>query len=234
VAARPIQLALGRSLQAGIGLVRTAGSVYDTGLHRLASPEDVFGNPVDPSGVERQESIVLCTIEAVWLGTNGGNDGIAQPGLPCWMACYAEFIDNGGRVRLCGACIKPRGITEEHLVEGVHHRGRCEGSRESWCRDKEGGVRPADRGDRRRHPVIHFGGLYPFVSIRLSMLAVLAPQYPGVGRVSPSPRWPGRSWRGRLARQAKGSPSSPLGRRLFPARRCGGRGGGRGHSVSLC
>ena len=26
--------------------------------------------------------MVLCTIEAVWLGTTGGTDGIAQPGLP--------------------------------------------------------------------------------------------------------------------------------------------------------
>jgi predicted peroxiredoxin len=28
-------------------------------------------------------------------------------------------VDNGGRVWLCGACAKPRGITEEQLLEGV-------------------------------------------------------------------------------------------------------------------
>ena len=65
-----------------------------------------------------QESIVLCTIEAVWLGTKGGTDGIAQPGLPVLDGLHAEFIDNGGRVWLCGACTKPRGITEEDLVKG--------------------------------------------------------------------------------------------------------------------
>lgn len=66
-----------------------------------------------------QEAIVLCTIEAVWLGTKGGTDGVAQPGLPVLGDLYAEFIDNGGQVWLCGACAKPRGITEEQLVKGA-------------------------------------------------------------------------------------------------------------------
>jgi len=65
-----------------------------------------------------QQAVVLCTIEAVWLGTLGGTDGIAQPGLPVLEDLYREFIDNGGQVWLCGACAKPRGITEEQLVKG--------------------------------------------------------------------------------------------------------------------
>jgi predicted peroxiredoxin len=65
-----------------------------------------------------QEAIVLCTIEAVWLGTQGGTDGIEQPGLPALSNLYREFIENGGHVWLCGACAKPRGITEEHVVKG--------------------------------------------------------------------------------------------------------------------
>lgn len=65
-----------------------------------------------------QGAIVLCTIEAVWLGTKGGTDGVAQPGLPVLGDLYSEFIDNGGQVWLCGACAKPRGITEEQLVKG--------------------------------------------------------------------------------------------------------------------
>jgi predicted peroxiredoxin len=66
-----------------------------------------------------QDAVVLCTIEAVWLGTHGGRDGIAQPGLPALSDLYAEFIDNGGQVWLCGACAKPRGITEENLAKGA-------------------------------------------------------------------------------------------------------------------
>jgi predicted peroxiredoxin len=65
-----------------------------------------------------QDAIVLCTVEAVWLGTNGGTDGVAQPGLPVLGDLYAELIDNGGQVWLCGACAKPRGITEEQLAKG--------------------------------------------------------------------------------------------------------------------
>ena len=30
-----------------------------------------------------------------------------------------EFRQNGGKVWLCGACTKPRGITDQHLAPGV-------------------------------------------------------------------------------------------------------------------
>jgi predicted peroxiredoxin len=66
-----------------------------------------------------QEAVVLCTIEAVWLGTDGGTDGVSYQGLPVLDDLFKEFVDNGGQVWLCGACTKPRGITEEHLVKGA-------------------------------------------------------------------------------------------------------------------
>jgi predicted peroxiredoxin len=65
-----------------------------------------------------QEAVVLCTIDAVWLGTQGGTNGIAYEGLPVLADLYGDFVDNGGQVWLCGACTKPRGITEEQLVKG--------------------------------------------------------------------------------------------------------------------
>ncbi|MGZ5213395.1 MAG: DsrE family protein [Actinomycetota bacterium] len=65
-----------------------------------------------------QEAVVLCTIEAVRLGTDGGTDGVASDGLPVLSDLYREFVGNGGQVRLCGACTKPRGITEEHVAKG--------------------------------------------------------------------------------------------------------------------
>jgi predicted peroxiredoxin len=66
-----------------------------------------------------QNAVVLCTIDAVWLGTEGGTEGIAHEGLPALSDLYAEFVDNGGRVWLCGACTKPRGITEEQVGKGA-------------------------------------------------------------------------------------------------------------------
>ena len=70
------------------------------------------------AAIAGQDAVVLCTIEAVWLGTAGGADGIAQPGLPVLANLYQEFVENGGQVWLCGACAKPRGIVEEQLAKG--------------------------------------------------------------------------------------------------------------------
>ena len=66
-----------------------------------------------------QEAVVLCTIDAVWLGTEGGTDAVASPGLPALRDLYLEFVENGGQVWLCGACTKPRGITEENVAKGA-------------------------------------------------------------------------------------------------------------------
>ncbi|HET9722352.1 MAG TPA: DsrE family protein [Actinomycetota bacterium] len=66
-----------------------------------------------------QDSVVLCTIEGVWLGTEGGTDGIASPGLPALSDLFAEFVENGGQVWLCGACTKPRNIGEDGLAKGA-------------------------------------------------------------------------------------------------------------------
>lgn len=70
------------------------------------------------AAVAGQEVLVVCTVDAVWLGTAGGGDGIAAPGLPVFNDLYDEFIANGGQVWLCGACTKPRGITEDRLRGG--------------------------------------------------------------------------------------------------------------------
>jgi sulfur relay (sulfurtransferase) complex TusBCD TusD component (DsrE family) len=53
------------------------------------------------------------------VGTEGGANGIAHGGLPVLADLYSGFIDNGGQVSLCGACTKPRGITEDHVVKGA-------------------------------------------------------------------------------------------------------------------
>lgn len=66
-----------------------------------------------------QDAVILCTIDAVWLGTEGGTEGIAFPGLPVLADLYREFVANGGQVWLCGACAKPRGIGEESVAQGA-------------------------------------------------------------------------------------------------------------------
>jgi sulfur relay (sulfurtransferase) complex TusBCD TusD component (DsrE family) len=31
----------------------------------------------------------------------------------------ASFVANGGQIWACGTCTKPRGITQDHLIEGA-------------------------------------------------------------------------------------------------------------------
>lgn len=71
------------------------------------------------AAIAGQQAVVLCTIDAVWLGTTGGTDGVSADGLPPLNELYEEFIGNGGEVWLCGACTKPRNITEEQLAKGA-------------------------------------------------------------------------------------------------------------------
>jgi uncharacterized protein len=66
-----------------------------------------------------QEAIVVCTIDGAWLGTKDGREGIEAKGLPALSKLFSEFVANGGKVWLCGACTKPRGITEDHLAPGA-------------------------------------------------------------------------------------------------------------------
>lgn len=66
-----------------------------------------------------QDVAVLCTIDAVWLGTTGGVDTVVAPGYPVLAELYTEFVANGGEVWLCGACVKPRNIDEAQLAPGA-------------------------------------------------------------------------------------------------------------------
>jgi predicted peroxiredoxin len=64
-------------------------------------------------------AIVLLTIEGVWLATRGYADDIHKEGFQPLKEIMASFVANGGEVWACGACTKPRGITEEQLIPGA-------------------------------------------------------------------------------------------------------------------
>ena len=75
-----------------------------------------------------QEAVVLCTVDAVWLGTEGGTDDIASPDLPALAGLYVEFVDNGGQVWLCGACsgsMYVRLDRRRHRVQLVHRHAEA-------------------------------------------------------------------------------------------------------------
>jgi len=66
-----------------------------------------------------QQALVVCTVDAVWLGTRDGAEGVCSKDLPDLAELLPTFISNGGEVWLCGACTKPRGIAEGDCAAGV-------------------------------------------------------------------------------------------------------------------
>lgn len=66
-----------------------------------------------------QEAIVLLTIEGVWLATKGYADDIHHPGMAPLREVLASLLANGGEIWACGACTKPRGISDDDMIEGA-------------------------------------------------------------------------------------------------------------------
>lgn len=66
-----------------------------------------------------QEAIVLLTIDGVWLATKGYADDIHHEGMPPLREVLSSLLADGGEIWACGACTKPRGITQEDLIDGA-------------------------------------------------------------------------------------------------------------------
>jgi uncharacterized protein len=65
-------------------------------------------------------AIVVCTIEAVWLGLAEHAERVAEPGMPELLDLQRHLVDGGGEIWLCSACTTKRGITGEmRLVPGA-------------------------------------------------------------------------------------------------------------------
>jgi predicted peroxiredoxin len=67
------------------------------------------------SATADQETVVLLTIEGVRLATYGYADEVQKEGFPPLKAVIRQFLDNGGQIWACGACAKPRGITDAEM-----------------------------------------------------------------------------------------------------------------------
>lgn len=71
------------------------------------------------AAISGQQAYVLLTVEGAWLATTGYAEDIAHPGMPALRPLMDEFLDNGGEIWACGACTKPRDITEDQLIKGA-------------------------------------------------------------------------------------------------------------------
>lgn len=62
---------------------------------------------------------VFLTVEGVWLATKGYAEQVNKEGFTPLKEIMDSFVANGGKIWACGACTKPRGITEGDLIEGA-------------------------------------------------------------------------------------------------------------------
>lgn len=76
----------------------------------------IFGNV---AAAADQPTAILLTIEGVRLATRGYAEDIRKEGFPPLKEVMQSFLSNGGQIWACGTCAKPRGITEDDLVEGA-------------------------------------------------------------------------------------------------------------------
>jgi len=66
-----------------------------------------------------QEAVVLLTIEGVRNATKGYADDIRKEGFQPLKEVMESFVTNGGQIWACGACAKPRGISESDMIKGA-------------------------------------------------------------------------------------------------------------------
>jgi len=66
-----------------------------------------------------QQATVLLTIEGVWVATQGYIDGLQANGFAPLSDLISQFVASGGKVWVCGACAKPRNITQQQLIDGA-------------------------------------------------------------------------------------------------------------------
>lgn len=95
--------------------------IMSHGTHGKEDPERatlpfILGNV---AATADQQAAVLLTIDGVWLATKGYADDIQKEGFQPLHELIASFVENGGEIWACGACTKPRGISEEDLIAGA-------------------------------------------------------------------------------------------------------------------
>ncbi len=70
--------------------------------------------------VSGQQATVLLTIEGVRVATRGYAQGLQTDGFSPLSELIAQFVNGNGTIWVCGACAKPRQITETDLIPGAH------------------------------------------------------------------------------------------------------------------
>jgi len=65
------------------------------------------------------EAVVVLQGPAVFLATKGCLEHVFAAGLPPLKNLVESYVEAGGRILVCGPCIKERRIEEHELIEGA-------------------------------------------------------------------------------------------------------------------
>jgi predicted peroxiredoxin len=71
------------------------------------------------AAVSGQRATVICTQDAVRIGTTGYADDIEEEGMPALTDLLRSLLDAGGELWLCSACTTKRGITGDDVIPGA-------------------------------------------------------------------------------------------------------------------
>jgi predicted peroxiredoxin len=66
-----------------------------------------------------KRATVVCTTEAVRIGTSGYAETIEEEGMPPLADLVRQLLDAGGELWLCSACTTKRGITGDDVIQGA-------------------------------------------------------------------------------------------------------------------
>ncbi len=69
------------------------------------------------------ETAVFITADASMLCVKGGMDGLQAEGHEPLKDLVAQYQNNGGKIWICPACVKAKGINENDLIDGVEIAG---------------------------------------------------------------------------------------------------------------
>ncbi len=66
-----------------------------------------------------QQATVFLTAEAVRIATRDYAESVRAHGMKPLVEVMQSYLQNGGKIWVCGACAGPRGITEADLISGA-------------------------------------------------------------------------------------------------------------------
>jgi len=69
------------------------------------------------------ETAIFISADAVQLCVKGGAATITAEGYEPLLDLLTGYLQNGGQIWICPACVKAKGITEDDLIAGVEIAG---------------------------------------------------------------------------------------------------------------